>query len=240
MKLAVIIPAYNEAAFISDTVSTLRAACIAAGCGDARIIVADDGSADDTVALARNAGALVVTSGKRNIAAARNAGARAAVEAEFMLFVDADTRPDAAAVRSTLDALAAGAVGGGARLIWDEPGTFGGRIGLFVWTAISRAARWPAGGFFFMRRDAYDAVGGFDERVFISEELWMARRLKKKGRLVILQNRVVTSARKLHLFSTVQFLKLFFHLILHPLRTIRSRDRLEIWYQGRDPHPRDE
>ena len=52
------------------------------------------------------------------------------------------------------------------------------------------------GCFLFCTRRAYLAAGGFDERLFWSEEVAFARRLKRQGRFVILREFVVTSGRK--------------------------------------------
>lgn len=230
MRLAIIIPAWNEAAFIGDTVRHARGAARDAGYPDAEILVADDASTDGTARLAAEAGARVVEAGRRIIAATRNAGARAAT-GELLLFIDADTRPSAAAIGAAVQAIEAGAIGGGAVLRWDEPVNLGGRLALAGWTALSRLARLPAGGFIFMRRDAWENAGGFPEDVFISEEIWLALRLRRLGRVVILETPVVTSARKLRAFSLGYHLRFLARLAWSPLRTIRDRSRLDLWYR---------
>jgi glycosyltransferase involved in cell wall biosynthesis len=88
---AVVIPAYNEAASIATVVAALRAA------GTWRdIIVVDDGSVDDTAALAAAAGARVVRHpyNKGNGASVKS-GIRAA-DAAFIVIVDADGQHGAA------------------------------------------------------------------------------------------------------------------------------------------------
>lgn len=87
--LSFIIPAHNEESAI---VATIRAIATAAAGAQAphEIIVVDDASTDRTAEWAAAEGARVVTIACRQIAAARNAGARAALGATFV-FVDADT-----------------------------------------------------------------------------------------------------------------------------------------------------
>lgn len=90
--VSVVVPAYNAA----DTI----AACVAALCrqtygGPYEVIVVDDGSTDDTAALAARAGAAVIRRPRGRPAAARNAGSHAA-RGEIVCFTDADCvpRPD--------------------------------------------------------------------------------------------------------------------------------------------------
>lgn len=91
MKVTVIIPAYNEAARIENTVNSLKAV-LQAG---TRIIVVDDGSQDDTAARAAGAGAEVIrmpqNSGKGE---ALNRGLKA-VKTDVIAFIDADLQDTA-------------------------------------------------------------------------------------------------------------------------------------------------
>src|SRR5947207_10528077 len=92
--LSFIIPAYNEEFDLGRIIAAIRDA---ANCGGhpSEIIVVDDGSTDATARLAEAEGAALVQIYRRQIAAARNAGARAA-HGEVLFFVDADTRISAA------------------------------------------------------------------------------------------------------------------------------------------------
>ncbi len=98
MKLTAIILTYNEAAHVADCIDNLRFA-------DA-VLVFDSGSSDDTVALARAAGAEVLTRPFDDYAGQRNAALDAvAGRADWVLFVDADERvtpPLAAEVRRVI------------------------------------------------------------------------------------------------------------------------------------------
>lgn len=87
--LAVVVPAYNAAGTIAGCVAALRDQHYD---GPVEIIVVDDGSTDATAALARAAGAKVITTPRGRPAAARNAGARAAT-APIVCFTDADCAP---------------------------------------------------------------------------------------------------------------------------------------------------
>ncbi len=83
VRLAAVILTRNEARHISDCLATL-------GFAD-QIVVSDSYSTDGTVELAVAAGATVIQRPFDNFAGQRNA-AMAAVDAEWILFVDADER----------------------------------------------------------------------------------------------------------------------------------------------------
>jgi glycosyltransferase involved in cell wall biosynthesis len=87
--ISIIIPAHNEEALLGATLEALRAA-IAGVDEPHEIVVVDDCSTDHTAEIARAHGARVVRADVHQIAAARNAGARAAA-GEIFIFVDADT-----------------------------------------------------------------------------------------------------------------------------------------------------
>ena len=117
--LSFVVPAHNEEASVASVVAAIAAAATAAGAAH-EIIVVDDASTDATAARAAAAGARVVPVAHRQIAATRNAGARAA-RGDILVFVDADTLIGADVVAGLMRALAAGAIGGGAAIRFDEP-----------------------------------------------------------------------------------------------------------------------
>ena len=80
----------------------------------------DDSSTDRTAEIAREHGARVVAVDVHQIAAARNAGARAAV-GSLLVFVDADTIVSPRVLRAAVETLRGGAVGGGTSAVF-EPG----------------------------------------------------------------------------------------------------------------------
>ena len=92
MSMTIIIPAFNEEAYIGPTLDAVRAAADHLSTrSDTRveIIVVDNDSEDGTVPVARNKGATMVHGPVRNIARARNTGACHAA-GNVLVFVDAD------------------------------------------------------------------------------------------------------------------------------------------------------
>jgi len=217
---------------IGETVRVLNASARALN-EPFEVIVVDDASTDGTAAIARAEGAAVIGVSLRKISAVRNAGARAA-KGDVLVFVDADTLVPEASLRGMLAALAAGAVAGGARVRFDGHGIGAwaralGEIG--CWTMFHLG--FAGGCFLFARRTAFETAGGFDERYFASEEIHLKLALGRLGRFAIVPAAVVTSGRKLRLFTTGQILGQMLRLGVRGLAAVRRREGLDFWYNGR-------
>ena len=111
------------------------------------IIVVDDASTDATPEIADQAGARVVPIHRRQIAAARNAGARAA-RGQYLFFIDADTRINRIHVTEAMAVLEAGYAGGSARGVMDGFIPFWSRILLRVFCTCILASTLAQGRFF--------------------------------------------------------------------------------------------
>jgi glycosyltransferase involved in cell wall biosynthesis len=230
-----IIPAHDEEAIIATCVDAVHTAAQALHV-PYEVIVVDDQSTDQTAVVARAAGSRVVRITRRHIAAARNSGAAAARSNAF-IFVDADTIVNAAVVRAALEALRAGAMGGGSQVRFDEPVPRWARTMLRAFLWVYTRLRLAGGCFVFCSRVAFDAVGGFDETMFAAEEVRMSRALGRHGRFVILSESVLTSSRKLRTHSAREIgLTLLRIPFLWPWM-VRSRRRLELWYGPRREDP---
>jgi glycosyltransferase involved in cell wall biosynthesis len=88
MKIAVVIPAFNEAQAIGDVVRAVPAG------GVAEIIVVDNNSKDDTAKQAALAGARVIHEPRRGYGSACLAGAEAARGSDIIVFLDGDRSDD--------------------------------------------------------------------------------------------------------------------------------------------------
>lgn len=233
---SIIIPAYNEAGELPATLRAIRAAMEAATL-QGECIVVDNNSDDDTAQVARAHGAdLVVHEPVNQIARARNAGA-AGSSGRHLIFVDADTRIRPELLAQALRLLEAGThVGGGSVVRFEGEVGILGRFGIGLWERISKLMQIAAGSFLFCRRDAFDAVGGYDESLYASEEVRFSRQLKQWGkgkglRFAILDHApAMTSARKLQWYSGAQILGWVALMLVLPL-AVRSRKLSGFWYK---------
>lgn len=240
-RFAIVIPAYNEEAYLPPTLKAARAAIADAAPSRGEIIVVDNNSTDSTAAVAREHGAdRVVFEPVNQISRARNTGARAAMERAdcvHLVFVDADTILPSELLRQALAALEFGGVcAGGAITVADAPLPRHVERLLAIWNWCADRFGMAAGSFVFCRRDAFESVGGFDEKVYAGEEVWLSRRLKRWGRKraltfrVLAEPPIVTSGRKGQWFSGREFAQQLALLLFCPWAT-RSRKLCRLWYR---------
>jgi glycosyltransferase involved in cell wall biosynthesis len=226
-----IVPAHNEELELPATLRAIHAAGCSGG-QSYQIIVVDDASTDATPEIASRAGAKVVHIDRRQIAAARNAGAHAA-QGEYLFFVDADTRITRTHVIEAIAALKAGCAGGSARVALDGSIPIWGRVLLHGFGTLYFGLNLGAGAFLFTNRRNFETVGGFDEQYFAGEEVYFSLALRKLGRFKVLREPIVTSGRKLRMYPAKQFLRNFFGVIIGGPRGVRSRAKLRLWYDGK-------
>ncbi|MGI9291427.1 MAG: glycosyltransferase [Gammaproteobacteria bacterium] len=243
MFVSFIVPAWNEEKVITECLQHIDAAVAAcqdllADKGAVERIVVDNNSADNTAELAEQAGARVVFEPQNQIARARNAGAKAA-QGEWLIFIDADSHLSAGLLRDTLRLIAEGQFIGCGSLMHMDDVPFSFRLSFRIWSWISRVKRWAAGSYVMCRADAFNALGGFNEELFASEEIEFSRRINKYARkqglqfTVLTEHPLWTSGRKATLYSKGELWKQFMHLVLHPINSIKSRSGLPVWYDGR-------
>ena len=229
--LSFIVPAYNEERELAGTLEAIRHAAQSVS-EEYEIIVVDDASTDATAEIAARCGARVVRIERRQIAAARNAGAKAA-QGDVLFFVDADTRVSPVHICGALDSLRAGNSGGSARVAVDGNIPLWANIFIRLFCLFYFANNLGAGAFLFTTRNNFEAVGRFDEQLFIGEEVYLSLALKRLGRFKILPQPILTSGRKLRMYPARQILWRSLCIIMQGKRAVRSRDHLEIWYEGR-------
>lgn len=167
---------------------------IAAGAPGAEVIVVDGGSTDRSVEEARPRCAVLI-SAPRGRARQMNAGA-AIAHGDVLAFVHADTLVPPTFASDIARALADEAVAGGrfdVRLDDSAPLL---RLTGWLISVRSRLSRTGTGDqALFIRREVFERLGGYRE-IELCEDLDLARRLKRAGRVACLRSRVVTSARR--------------------------------------------
>ncbi|HXY37212.1 MAG TPA: hypothetical protein VEI07_23485, partial [Planctomycetaceae bacterium] len=112
-----------------------------------------------------------------------------------------------------------------------------GRLMIASFRPMYRLVRIASGSFLFCTRQAFAAVGGFDETLFAAEEAMMSKALRRHGRFVVLRETVLTSGRKLRSYSGWEIFRVLTRLALLGKRGLRDRRGLEIWYGARREDP---
>ena len=186
-SVAIVMPAYNAAHLLPQT---LKAAIEAAGGG--RVVVVDPGSNDGTADVAEAMGAHVIRLGHRaGPALARNRGVDQ-VDEDVVLFIDSDCVAHADVVERVQHAFQGDpelvSITGSYDDSPPEPNFFSQYMNLrhhfFHQKADQEhASFWAGCGA--VRRDAYEAVGGFDAEQFpmpMIEDIELGQRLQNKGK----------------------------------------------------------
>lgn len=187
--ISVIVPAYRAEAVIGRCLDALFAAGFAPG----EVIVVDDGSPDETVAVARSRGiAPVCLAGNGGASVARNAGV-AAAPGDILFFVDSDVLVHAD-VRARLLAFFAAHPGhAGVFGSYDDAPPARSRVGRIrnllhhhVHQNAPRRATTFWTGCGALRRADFDLTGGFRTQDEMIEDVGLGLRLARAGRPVTL------------------------------------------------------
>jgi glycosyltransferase involved in cell wall biosynthesis len=239
VKISIVVPAFNEERLLGQSLEQIKLAARAfeQRGWETEMIVCDNNSTDKTAQIARDAGAIVVFEPINQIARARNRGAAAAT-GDWLVFVDADSQPSTELFSDVADQIVSGkCVAGGATVKMDSQ-RLTARMAVLLWIVLSRTFKLLAGSFIFCEAEAFRKIGGFNEKMFAAEELDLSVRLKKYAketgqRLVILSRHpLLTSARKLHLYSLREHFRLLFRVAFNR-RVLTDRESCHLWYDGR-------
>lgn len=176
--VSIIIPNFNYAAYLAEAIES----ALNQDYPSKEVIVVDDGSHDDSLAIARRFPVQLIAQANRGLAAARNAGA-ACAKGRYYVFLDADDTLDQSYVSKTVHTLHAlpptvafaythvQTFGAESRRI--EPGSFSVRA--MVKANLAHASS-------LIRAEAFKRVQGYDESwhtAFEDHELWL--RLLSRG-----------------------------------------------------------
>ena len=182
--ISVIVPAYNEEAWLPATLDSIQAAADhlwATANVTVELIVVDNNSTDETAAIARNRGAAVVREPVPGIGRARNAGARKAT-GQVLVFVDADVRVPRTLLRVIRDTLLdSRCLGGGVDTEYC-PRRFLVRLNLLGWRLLAALIPMAQGATQFCRRPDFEHVGGYSEEIWMGEDTDFYRDLRRLAR----------------------------------------------------------
>lgn len=240
MKVSIIVPAFNEAKMLPRSIPAILEAASAFNLPgwEFEIVVCDNNSTDGTGELARELGAKVVFEPINQIARSRNSGAAAAT-GDWFVFVDADSFPSRELFARVAEIIKQGkSIGGGCLLKLDE-NRLHTSVLLEMWNTASRLFRWAAGSFIFCEASAFHAVGGFSTNLYAGEEIEFSKQLKKHARArrkrmrIISDERLLTSARKMHLYTGREHFRFLLRALFFPKQVLGNPAECHTWYDGR-------
>jgi glycosyltransferase involved in cell wall biosynthesis len=240
MKVSVIVPAFNEEQGLEASLRSIRAAM---GTFDrevwsAELIVCDNNSTDRTAGIAEAMGAEVVFEPVNQISRARNTGAARAT-GDWLVFVDADSKPGAELFADVVRVVQEGRALAGGSTVRLDTRELAPRLAVGSWNVVSRAMKWAAGSFIFCDAAAFREIGGFSLELYASEEIDLFRRLKRlarrKGRTIVIlhEHPLLTSARRAKLYTPREGLAFMVKTIATRGRTLRNPGDCYQWYDGR-------
>jgi glycosyltransferase involved in cell wall biosynthesis len=204
MLISIVIPAFNEEEYLGETLASLnRAKAFLQGKGGlpAEIIVVDNNSDDSSADIARALGATVARETQHNVAKVRNTGARLS-NGNVLVFVDADTIVPDQLLSRIVEMMSDATCLGGAVDPDYRPMKRTVKFYLRFWRIIGRLTGMAQGATQFCRRDSFFALQGYDETLFMGEDVdfhWRLKRIAKRqnGCVVFIEDlRVVPSTRR--------------------------------------------
>ena len=231
MLISIIIPAFNEGEYLGDMLASLdRAVAFLRKTGiSAEAIVVDNNSLDSTADVARDFGATVVKETCHNVAKVRNTGARSA-RGDVLVFVDADTIVPENLLWRIVEVMAETTCVGGAVDTNFRPAKLSSKIYLQVWRIVGKALGMAQGATQFSRKDIFFALNGYDETLFMGEDVdfhWRLKRLAKRqnGRVCFIDDlQVIPSTRRFDQWGFCRTL-----IWTNPLFILLFRRRRSAW-----------
>lgn len=198
--IAAIVPAHDEAEHIGACVQSLQVAAQSLKLrGEAvTVVVVADHCHDDTAAIARQAGAVVLTVAARNVGSARAAGAQFALDAgaRWLAFTDADSVVDADWLAAQLELGSDAVCGTVAVRHWGHYGAQLQQHHEFIYTDAD-GHQHIHGANLGVSAQAYRRAGGF-QPLQTSEDVALVDALRNSGARIAwsARPRVLTSARR--------------------------------------------
>ncbi|MBU0490368.1 MAG: glycosyltransferase [Chloroflexi bacterium] len=207
MFISVVIPAYNEQAYLGNCLRSLQP--VEHGgqqhypANGYEIIVADNCSTDSTADIARQFGARVVSIADKGVTHARQGGAGAAT-GDLLASTDADSivTPHWLSIIARHFQADAGLVGLMGPVYFREGPLYARAyqaVALNLWFRLFMALGRPCfpGQNFAVRRADFQAIGGYDMRMRTAEDMNLSLRLRHRGRIAWASDlQVHTSARR--------------------------------------------
>lgn len=202
VSIGIVIPTWNEAAIIAETLERLLPAAEKAG--GVEIAVSDSGT-DATAEIASRYPVRVVR-GAAGRARQMNAGAET-VAGELLYFLHADTLPPTGFIDHLRHAHDAGKRAGCFRMRFDQRDPL---LDLFGWcTRLPFTLCRGGDQSLFITRQLFAEIGGFDASLMVMEDIEILERIQARTAFHILEPEVTTSARKYRRHGILELQALF-------------------------------
>lgn len=215
VTITVVVPAYNEEHFIGKCLQSINQQQLPPNV-EVETIVVLNRCTDATESIALEHGARLIRENAKNISKIRNAGVHAA-SGEWVVTIDADSWMSAHVLSDIVQHAQDPKVIGGGIKIRPERWSLGIAAGYAAVLIPAFFMRLSYGLYWFRRTD-FLCIQGFNENLYIAEDLDFLHRLKRHGKntqrrcIKITSSRIVTSCRKFDQFGDWHFLRLFGNL----------------------------
>ncbi len=227
MKISVVIPAYNEEKYIGRTLDSINNLEKKKD-WDVEVLVINGGSTDNTENVAKSYGAKVINESHKGIGFARQEGIKHA-KGEIVAFTDADTIVPEFWLLRHIETLLK-------QNVSFTYGTFRVKDGCFPYyhyiNYIQPTSLWlihqilgkpmAAGQNLAFWRDKALAVGGFDDKILLFEDIDFAIRMKKVGKVIFIPDLVVISSGRRSNEGWKFFIRMTFVTLKYFLLGVRS------------------
>jgi len=232
MLISVIVPAYDEEGYLGETLKSIQYAkefLLKKDAVATEIIVVDNDSTDSTSDVALSFGASVVKETKRNVARVRNAGASFA-KGNVFVFIDADTIVPAELFCRLKEVMASRSCFGGAVDTDYRAAKTLVKIYLQLWRILGKLAGMAQGATQFCRRDVFVSLTGYDESLYMGEDVDFHWRLKQfakgqNGHVCFIEDiQVVPSTRRFDQWSFWRTL-----ICTNPIYVLAFRRKERTW-----------
>ena len=197
-KISAIILSYNEEALIEQIISELKKQIYE---GESEIIVADGGSTDSTISLAKARSIIIATTDKKGKAVQMNTSAHIAT-GQILFFVHADMLLSEHTFSAIARVVMDGYVGGGFANLFDTENDKIKRLGtLLNFRFFDNREQSDKGIFYgdngiFVKKDVFDKLNGFKE-IPIMEDYDFSKRMSQGFKTIkIREPKIIVSARR--------------------------------------------
>lgn len=222
VKISVIIPAYNEEAYIENCLKSLKEQTVQ----PFEVIVIDNNSKDRTNEIAKRLADKVIFEKKQGVVYALNTGVNAA-KGNVVAFIGGDCIADKnwlCGIKTAFEKNSRVVEVYGPIASMDRNNRKLRFVYYFIWHVVAKTLShtpiaMAPGGNSAVRRDAFLQAGGYDPMMVPGEDIELSTRLRKIGKLRFIANsKVYASTRRFDQNSvwkeTKGWLKVFFRIII--------------------------